>query len=105
MAKTGKKPPTKTEVLTSIAEATDLSKKEVASVFEALADQIKKNIGGRGSGTFTIPGLCKIVVQRKPATKERKGINPFTGEEAVFKAKPARNVVKVRPLKNLKDMV
>jgi nucleoid DNA-binding protein len=54
---------------------------------------------------FTIPGLCKIVVQRKPATKERQGINPFTGEETTFKAKPARNVIKVRPLKNLKDMV
>ena len=67
---------------------------------------IKKNIGSRsGSGIFTIPGLCKIVVQRKPATKERQGINPFTGEKTTFKAKPARNVVKVRPLKTLKDMV
>jgi hypothetical protein len=52
-----------------------------------------------------MPGLCKIVVQHKPATKERKGINPFTKEETVFKAKPARNVVKIRPLKKLKDMV
>jgi hypothetical protein len=47
----------------------------------------------------------KLVVQRKPATKARRGINPFTGEETIFKAKPARNVVKIRPLKNLKDMV
>jgi nucleoid DNA-binding protein len=52
-----------------------------------------------------VPGLMKLVVQRKPATKARKGINPFTGEETMFKAKPARNVVKIRPLKNLKDMV
>ena len=61
--------------------------------------------GRGGSKTFTIHGLCKIVVQHKPATKERQGINPFTGEQTTFKAKPARNVVKIRPLKKLKDMV
>ena len=106
MAKaTGKKAPTKTEVFNGVAESTGLSKKEVAGVFEALSDQIRKAVSSRGPGVFTIPGLCKIVVQRKPATKERQGINPFTGEETTFKAKPARNVIKVRPLKNLKDMV
>ncbi len=106
MAKAAAKPPTKTEIVTNIAESCDLSKKQVASVFEALGVEIQKAIGKRGSpGQFTIPGLCKITVQRKPATKERKGINPFTGEEAVFAAKPARNVVKIRPLKGLKDMV
>ena len=100
-----KKAPTKTEILNSIAEQTELSKKDVAAVFDALANDIGKSLGKRGPGTFSIPGLCKILVQRKPATKARKGINPFTGEETVFKAKPARNVVKIRPLKNLKDMV
>ena len=106
MAKaTAKKAPTKTEVYNAIAEATGLSKKDVAAVFASLEDQIRKSVGKRGPQMFTIPGLCKIVVQNKPATKERKGINPFTGEETTFKAKPARNVVKVRPLKNLKDMV
>ena len=106
MSKTAtKKAPTKTEVFSGIAESTGLSKKEVANVFGALEDQIRKAVGKRGPGTFSIPGLCKIVVQHKPATKERKGINPFTGEETVFKANPARNVVKIRPLKNLKDMV
>ena len=100
-----KKPPTKTEIFNSIAEQTDLTKKDVAAVFEALTNDIAKSLGKRGAGQFSIPGLCKIVVQRKPATKARKGINPFTGEEQMFKAKPARNVVKVRPLKNLKDMV
>lgn len=100
-----KKAPTKTEILNSIAEQTELSKKDVAAVFEALAGDIGKALGKRGPGMFSIPGLCKILVQRKPATKARKGINPFTGEETVFKAKPARNVVKIRPLKNLKDMV
>ena len=106
MAKAAAKPPTKTEIINNIAEACDLSKKQVATVFDALAGEIQKAIGKRGGpGQFTVPGLCKITVQRKPATKERKGINPFTGEETVFAAKPARNVVKIRPLKGLKDMV
>lgn len=101
-----KKAPTKSEILNNIAEATELTKKDVAAVFDALSDEIKKSISKRGGpGQFSLPGLCKIVVQRKPATKARKGINPFTGEETMFKAKPARNVVKIRPLKNLKDMV
>ena len=100
-----KKPPTKSEIYSNIAESTDLTKKQVAAVIDALSAEIEKNLGKRGPGQFTIPGLCKITVQRKPATKERKGINPFTGEETVFKAKPARNVVKIRPLKGLKDMV
>lgn len=91
--------------MNSIAEQTDLSKKDVNAVFDALANDISKALGKRGPGMFSIPGLCKILVQRKPATKARKGINPFTGEETTFKAKPARNVVKIRPLKNLKDMV
>ncbi len=107
MAKaTAKKPPTKTEIVSNIAEATELTKKEVNSVFEALSEEIRKSISKRGGpGQFSMPGLCKIIVQRKPATKERKGTNPFTGEPTVFKAKPARNVIKIRPLKNLKDMV
>ena len=57
-----------------------------------------------GAKAFTIPGLCKITLRHKPATKARKGINPFTGEETMFKAKPARNVVKIAALKNLKEM-
>ena len=100
-----KKPPTKSEIMTSIAESTDLSRKQVASVFEALNGLIQDNLKPRGPGTFSVPGLMKIRVNKKPATKARKGINPFTGEETVFKAKPARKVVKVLPLKNLKDMV
>jgi nucleoid DNA-binding protein len=106
MAKAASKPPTKTEVFTSIADATGVSKRDVSAVFDALNEQIKKALSGRGgSRNFTIHGLCKIVVQHKPATKERQGVNPFTGEPTTFKAKPARNVVKIRPLKKLKDMV
>jgi nucleoid DNA-binding protein len=105
MAKTAAKPPTKTEVFSNIADTTGLSKRDVSNVFDALNDQIKKALSRGGSKTFTIHGLCKIVVQHKPATKERQGTNPFTGEPTTFKAKPARNVVKIRPLKKLKDMV
>jgi nucleoid DNA-binding protein len=106
MSKTAtKKAPTKTEVYGSIADSTGLAKKDVGAVFDALGTEIKKSLGRTGAKMFTIPGLCKITVVHKPATKARKGINPFTGEETMFKAKPARNVVKVRPLKNLKDMV
>jgi nucleoid DNA-binding protein len=99
------KPMTKSEIVSGIADATGLTKKDVNSVFEAMTDQIKKSLGQSGSGAYTVPGLMKLIVQRKPATEARKGINPFTGEETVFKAKPARKVVKIRPLKNLKDMV
>ncbi len=96
---------TKSQIYGDLVEATELKRIEVASVFEEFSGLIKKDLGKRGPGVFTVPGLMKIKVVRKPATKARKGINPFTGEEAVFKAKPARNVVKVRPLKALKDMV
>jgi nucleoid DNA-binding protein len=95
---------TKSEILRGIAESTDLSRKQVAAVFEALSTQIKNNVGKKGPGTFVVPGLMKITVIQKPATKARMGINPFTKQEQMFKAKPARRVVKVRPLKALKDM-
>jgi len=96
---------TKSQIVSGIADATELTKKQVGSVFDAMAAQIKKSLGNRGQGVYTVPGLMKLVVVRKPATPARKGINPFTGQETLFKAKPARNVVKIRPLKNLKDMV
>jgi len=99
------KPLTKSQVLAGLADETGLTKKQVGEVLEALGTMIGKNVGKRGPGVFTVPGLVKIKVVRKPATKARKGINPFTGEETMFKAKPARNVVKVQPLKGLKDMV
>ena len=99
------KPFTKSEILTSIAENTELSRKQVASVFDAMAGLIDKSVGKKGPGMFVVPGLMKITVIQKPATKARKGINPFTKQEQMFKAKPARKVIKVRPLKALKDMV
>ena len=99
------KPVTKSEVLATISEQTDLTKKDVGAVFEALSGVIKKQLGKRGPGVFSVPGLMKLSVQRKPATKSRMGINPFTKEEIMIKAKPVRNVVKIRALKNLKEMV
>lgn len=95
----------KSEVFGTIAASNDLSKKQVASVFDDLANLIKADLGKRGPGIFTVPGLMKIKVIHKPATKARRGINPFTKEEMMFKAKPARNVVKVQALKSLKSMV
>ena len=96
---------TKTQIVNEIAENTGLTKKDINNVFDELSMIMERHIKKRGVGYFTLPGLFKVLVVRKPATKERKGVNPFTGEETTFKAKPARNMVKVRPLKKLKDMV
>ena len=97
----------KSEVFANIATATNLSKKEVSAVFDALAAEISKALGKKGTGAFQIPGLAKIVVVRKPAQPAKKGVpNPFKpGELMDVAAKPAKNVVKVRPLKSLKAMV
>ena len=104
--KAAAKSPTKSEIMNNIAEATGLSKKEIGNVFEALSNEIGNAIGKKGGGQFTIPGLCKIVVQNKPAQPAKKGVpNPFKpGELMDVAAKPARRIVKVRPLKALKDM-
>ena len=96
---------TKSAMMDEIAKNTGLTKKQVSSVFDELSTLIERHIKKRAAGKFILPGLMKIEVKRKPATKARKGINPFTGEQTVFKAKPARNVVKIRPLKKVKDMV
>ncbi len=100
-----KTPMTKSAMTDEIAGQTGLARKQVSSVLNELGVLIERHIKKGAVGQFTLPGLMKIEVRRKPATKARKGINPFTGEETVFKAKPARNVVKIRPLKTLKDMV
>ena len=100
-----KKPMTKAEILNEIAGNTELTKKQVSAVFDEFAILIERHIKKRSPGQFTFPGMLKIEVKRKPATKARKGINPFTGEPTIFKAKPARRVVKVRPLKKVKEMV
>ena len=100
-----KTPMTKTQILTEIAEGTELTRKQVAAVFDNLSDMIERHVKPRAAGKFTMPGLMKIEAVKKPAKKARKGINPFTGEETMFKAKPAHTVVKVKALKALKEMV
>jgi nucleoid DNA-binding protein len=104
MAKNSK-PMSKTEIYKALAERTGLNRKQIAGVFEELSGLIRSNLGRNGPEAFTIPGLLKIVVQHKKATKEREGIDPFTKQPRIFAAKPARKVVKARPLKALKDMV
>ena len=93
----------KSQLIEKIATATELSKRDVKNVMETLTDvghkELKKN------GLFLVPGFAKFVVIKKPATKERKGINPFTKEPTVFKAKPARKIVRARPVKAAKDAV
>ena len=94
----------KTQMLTQIAEKTELTRKQVGAVVDELTDIIEGHIKKRGCGEFVMPGLFKIMTVKKPARKARKGINPFTGEETMFKAKPASIQVKIRPLKKLKEM-
>ncbi len=96
---------TKAQIIAELAQKTGLSKRQVGSTFEALSDCIKKNLGNRGPGVFVIPNLVKLTVRKKPATKEREGINPFTKQPIIIKAKPARKVVKAAALKALKDLV
>jgi DNA-binding protein HU-beta len=95
--------PTKSEILTTIAKDTELSRKQVSEVFEALNGIVKKSL--KGAGLFTLPGLLKMKVVKKPATKAREGVNPFTGEKMMFKAKPASKKVRIAALKSLKAMV
>jgi DNA-binding protein HU-beta len=97
------RPRTKGEIIRGIAEATTLPRKQVVSVLDALTAVMAQDVAKLG--TFNILGLAKVVVVKKPATKARKGINPFTKEPTVFKAKPARKVLKARPVKAAKDAV
>jgi nucleoid DNA-binding protein len=99
------KPRTKGDVFNTIAGHVGIHRRDVGAVFHTLASLIRADLSKAGSGIFNVPGLMRITVKRKPATKARMGINPFTKEQVMFKAKPARNVVRVRPLKALKDMV
>ncbi len=94
----------KSQIVQEIADFTAVARKEVGKVLEHLEDIIARHISPKGPGEFVLPGILKINAIKKPAKKARKGINPFTGEEVMFKAKPASTAVKVRPLKKLKEM-
>ena len=96
---------TKSEVFSIIAENTGLTRKQVNEVFDVTKQLIAKDLKKSGPQVVNLGGMMKVTVQRKPATRARKGVNPFTGEACTFKAKPARNVIKVRPLKAIKELV
>ncbi len=93
----------KSQIYTAIAEKTGLTRKQVGTVLNELDSLIERSVTKRGVGEFTIPSMLKITTVKKPARRARKGINRFTGEETMFKAKPASTVVKMRALKKLKD--
>lgn len=95
----------KSDILNHISTQTELTRKQVTAVLDELSTLIEAHISKKGPGEFVMPGLLKIVTVKKPARKARKGINPFTGEETTFAAKPASIQVKVRPLKKIKEMV
>ena len=99
------RPVSKSAMFQSLAEATGLSRKQIATVFDELTNLIKRDVGKKGLGVFALPGLLKIKRVNKPATKARQGRNPATGEAMMIKAKPARTVVRAQPLKSLKEMV
>jgi nucleoid DNA-binding protein len=94
---------TKGQIVANLADSTGLSKKQVGAVMDDFESLVLRSISKRGVGEFTIPGILKISTKSKPAQKARKGINPFTGLEQMFKAKPASIQVKSRPLKKLKE--
>jgi len=96
---------TKSGVLETIAEHVGIRRRQVAETFHVLASMIKADLSKGGPGVFAVPGLVRITMKRKPATKAREGINPFTKEPITIAAKPARNVVRVRPVRALKAMV
>lgn len=96
---------TKSALYQEIANSTKLTRKQVSDVFDALAKLVTRELGKKGPGSFTLPGMAKLKLKRKPATKARQGINPFTKEPQMFKAKPARNTVSIRPLKALNEKV
>lgn len=100
----GRKPFTKSQIIATICDHTGLARKDVVAVLETIPHIISAHVQKQGPELFSWPGLFKIQVIKKPATKARQGINPFTGESMLFKAKPASRRVKVRPLKQLKEM-
>ena len=100
-----KKKLSKSQFVAAVAEKSGLSKKQAVAAMEAVNDVVKDELGKKGPGEVIIPGLLKINVVVKPAVPAREGINPFTKQPTIFKARPARKVVKARPIKALKDAV
>ena len=104
-ATTKNKPMSKSEIYAALAERTGQSKKDVATVLDEMTKLIEENLSKRGPRVFNVPGLMKIYVHQRKASPARVGRNPATGEEVQIAAKPAKEVIKVRPLKGLKEMI
>lgn len=100
-----KDPLSKSGLIRAITDVTCVSKKDVVSVLDCFTQVIEKHLKSGGPGKFVLPGVLKMTVVKKPAKPARKGINPFTGEEIMLKAKPAYKAVKIKALKKLKEMV
>jgi nucleoid DNA-binding protein len=98
-----KKPFSKSEIVITIAEMAELGRKQAMAAIESLTHIIKTHLSKKGPGVFVFPDIAKFHLVHKPATKSRKGTNPFTGEPMTFAAKPSRHVVKIRALKKLKE--
>jgi nucleoid DNA-binding protein len=101
----GGKKLSKSQVIGAIADKTGLAKKDVSGVFGAMSDLIKRELGKKGPGEFVVPDLLKLKVRNVPAKPKRKGIDPFTGQEKMFAAKPASRKIRATALKKLKDML
>lgn len=95
----------KTQFVAELAEKTSLTKRQAASALDALNGMVAHQLGKRGPGDVVIPGLVRLLVVEKPATAQHEGINPFTKAPMTYKAKPARKVIRARPLKGLKDAI
>jgi nucleoid DNA-binding protein len=96
---------TKSQVVSELSDITELDKKSINKVFDGLTEIIKKQLGSRGPGEFVIPGLLKLKAVKKPATKDRPGINPFTKQPIIIKGKPASKKIRASALKALKDLI
>jgi len=101
----GKEPFNKAALIRVLVERTGLGRKEVVNILDTLKDVMIAHLVKKGPGKFKLPGVLNIKIKDKPATKARKGINPFTGEEMMFSAKPARRTVKISALKKLKEQI
>ena len=95
---------TKTGLIDKMAERAGIERKQAAACYKLLEDVMQASIMKGGLGVFTLPGLLKVKTRIKPAVKGgKKAINPFTKEEYITTAKPAKTIVKVLPMKKLKD--
>jgi nucleoid DNA-binding protein len=99
------KPMSKSEIYATLAERTSLSKKDIGSVFDEMTKLMEESLGKKGPRVFNVPGLMKVYVHQRKASPARMGRNPATGEEVQIPARPAKEVIKVRALKGLKEMI